>query len=257
MGSLSVCVGLFPKSSPLPNVLLLLFSTFIPFHINGALTLISLFYFFFSPSFSPQRQWVHVWISECICEHSCMLVCESVSVCGSPHTNPPENRKKCGEKSVWTKIINIQWWRSDLFLSFCCMSFLWVKPAVVWRDTTPSGTDNMRDNDHTSARTSAILQSLHPSIFQFFHLTKKKKHISSLLRKRLLLTFNPSNLLSSQMGQSQWWYSWTIFQTQTHSVRDCMGLLLHKTTIQCSFVGLFYWRNKVYWASEWLKMSEE
>lgn len=68
------------------------------------------------------------------------------------------------------------------------LSFLWVKPAVVWRDTTPSGTDNMRDNDHTSTRTSAILQSLHLSIFLFFRLTKEN-HISPLQRKCLFLTF--------------------------------------------------------------------
>lgn len=129
-----------------------------------------------------------------MCEHSNVSVNTHAClwVCGSPLTNSPENRKKCGEKSVWTKIINIQWWRSDLFLSFCCMSFLWVKPAVVWRDTTPSGTDNMRDNDHTSTRTSAILHSLHLSIFPF---NKRKPH-PSLQRKCLFLTFNASNLLS-------------------------------------------------------------
>lgn len=130
---------------------------------------------FFPPSLSSQRQWTHVWISECICEHSCTLVCEFVSVCGSPSTNPLENHKKCGEKSVWTKIINIQWWRSDLSLSFsaACLFSEWNQLSS---EETPLPLELTTCVTMTTPPL-AHLSSFNRSIFPSFHLTKKKAHL--------------------------------------------------------------------------------
>ena len=125
-----------------------------------------------------------------------------------------------------------------------------------WRDTTPSGTDNMRDNDHTSARTSVVLQSLNLSIFSFnskekftFHARKGETY--------LLLTSNSSSLLAHK-GPNHVHDTRGQFSRHKHTVSGIVrGLLSHKTGIQCSFFGAFNWRNKLYWASEWLRMSEE
>lgn len=187
-----------------------------------------------------------------------MLVCESVSVCGSPSTNPPWKPQK-----MWREICvdqdhkysEVKVWSLSLSLlhvfSLSETSCRLKRHHSLWNWQHAWQWPHLRSHIcHPS-----ISPSFHLSIFPFFHWAKQAHFIPP--KEMSSSHFQPTQSFSSQMGQSHLRYSWTIFQTQTHSVEDCEGLLLHKTGIRCSFVGLFYWRNKLYWASEWLKMSEE
>lgn len=111
MGSLYVSAGLFPKTFLFPSCSSFIFTT--TYHPNGLMGLISLFH---AALPQPLSLFHHLYI----CEHSCVCVCVGQQV-----LTPRKPQQKCGEKSVWTEIINIQWWRSDLFLSplYCVSVF--------------------------------------------------------------------------------------------------------------------------------------
>ena len=96
-----VCVGLFLKSSFfLPNVRLSLFATFTTFHSNDPDGLFSLFYSLFSHHPSPSETvnaCVNIRLYLWTLMYACLWVYERV--CGSPSTNPLENREK-----MWREI---------------------------------------------------------------------------------------------------------------------------------------------------------
>lgn len=219
--------------------------------------MISMTYFSFI-SFFPHL--VPLRDSECMCEYLNVSVNTHVcfSVCGSPRTNPPSPPRK--PQKMWREICvdqdhkysEVKVW--SLSLSAACLFSEWnqlsSKETPLPLELTTCVTMTTPPLAHLSISPSFLL-SIHP----FFHLIKKAHFIPP--KEMSYFHFQPIQSLRPQMSQTHPWYLWTIFQTQTHSVEDCKGLLLHKTGIQCSFVGLFYWRNKLYWASEWLKMSEE
>lgn len=96
------------------NAFFLLFITFTTLHSNEDIFpfLIS---FLFSPLFPMEalKACANIWACLRTLMHACTRVCAGHQVLTSPPTTSLKDRKKCGEKSVWTQSINIQRWRSD------------------------------------------------------------------------------------------------------------------------------------------------
>lgn len=96
------------------NAFFLPFTTFTALHSNEDIFpfLISLVLFSLFPM-EAVKACANIWACLRTLMHACIRVCAGHQVLTSPPTTSLKDRKKCGEKSVWTQSINIQRWRSD------------------------------------------------------------------------------------------------------------------------------------------------